>query len=281
DEQVLLSLMSSAKEVFPEVKAAFSWIQDCWYCVFPDSKPIGIAARFVHDPIYRRFVQELMQSSHTGINELKVEILELEQFLGEKQRDLIEELQAKVVGEDDVASARSLDGKEELVVLLRNGKHMMYRMFPVHPNANGKQVRFSFNEESDGTIRLLELISPLFQAIMESHVVVIDEIGRSIHPQLLKTLLKRFSQSTTQGQLIFTTHEAHLLDQSLFRRDEIWLSEKDPSGQTNLFPLSDFSIRHDLDIRKGYLNGRFGGVPLVHELDNLNWSAYAEEESSL
>ena len=79
----------------------------------------------------------------------------------------------------------------------------------------------------------------------------------------------------TKGQLIFTTHESNLLDQSIFRRDEIWFVEKH-QGATKLYPLSDFTIRLDLDIRKGYLNGRFGAIPFLGNLADLNWEQYAE-----
>ena len=73
--------------------------------------------------------------------------------------------------------------------------------------------------------------------------------------------------SSSRGQLLFTTHDALLLDQQLLRRDEIWFLDKDEHGRSTLAALSDFKgVRHDKDIRKSYLLGRFGGVPAIRSL---------------
>ena len=70
-------------------------------------------------------------------------------------------------------------------------------------------------------------------------------------------------------QLIVTTHESNLLDLELLRRDEIWFVEKDQNGASNLYPLTDFQVRKDLEIRKHYVQGRFGAVPFLGNLDRL------------
>ncbi len=80
------------------------------------------------------------------------------------------------------------------------------------------------------------------------------------------------SNENTKGQLIFTTHESNLLDLDIFRQDEIWFSEKNnKTGSTQLYSLSDFKPRYDLDIRKGYLKGRFGAIPFLAHLEDLKW----------
>ena len=110
--------------------------------------------------------------------------------------------------------------------------------------------------------------------------MIIDEIEQTIHPVLLRELVSKFAMDKqTKGQLVFTTHEAHLLDQEFMRQDEFWFAEKSPEGATSLTPLSDFKdVRYDLDLRKGYLIGRFGAVPFTGDLRHLNWDAYAEAE---
>ena len=72
------------------------------------------------------------------------------------------------------------------------------------------------------------------------------------------------------SQLIVTTHESNLLNLDLFRRDEIWFVEKDNDGCSKLYSLEEFAPRYDSDIRKGYLKGRFGAIPLLHE-NKLGW----------
>jgi AAA15 family ATPase/GTPase len=70
-------------------------------------------------------------------------------------------------------------------------------------------------------------------------------------------------------QVIVTTHESNLLDQDLLRRDEIWFAEKDSTGATKLYSLLDFKVRNDLEIRKHYLQGRFGAIPFLGDIDSL------------
>jgi hypothetical protein len=117
----------------------------------------------------------------------------------------------------------------------------------------------------------------LFQGVVDKpKVYIVDELERSMHPTLAKELVTKFSHDKeTKGQLIFTTHESNLLDQSIFRQDEVWFAEKSPDGSTDLYSLSDFKEHHTIDIRKGYLNGRYGAVPFLANLHDLNWHAYA------
>ncbi len=137
---------------------------------------------------------------------------------------------------------------------------------------DGGKEKFTATEESDGTRRLLDYLPALFEAINSRRVYLIDEIERSIHPLLIKELIRKFSHDEhTSGQLIFSTHESNLLDQDIFRPDEIWFAEKNKEGATELYPLSEFKEHHTIDIRKGYLNGRYGGIPFLGNLKDLNW----------
>jgi AAA15 family ATPase/GTPase len=117
---------------------------------------------------------------------------------------------------------------------------------------------------------------PAFRDIvLNRKVYVVDELERSMHPVIAKELISKFSRDAdTKGQLVFTTHESNLLDQSIFRQDEIWFAEKGPMGNTSLYSLSDFKEHNTIDIRKGYLNGRYGAVPFTADLQELNWHQY-------
>jgi AAA15 family ATPase/GTPase len=107
----------------------------------------------------------------------------------------------------------------------------------------------------------------------EDCTYVIDEIDRSLHPTLVRALVAKIvSDKSMKGQLIFTTHDAGLLDGKIFRNDEIWFAEKDRETQsTHLYTLDEFKPRADLDLEKGYLNGRFGAIPFLAKLNELNW----------
>jgi AAA15 family ATPase/GTPase len=121
--------------------------------------------------------------------------------------------------------------------------------------------------ESDGTVRIIDLL-PAFLDLADpgtSRVYVIDELDRSLHTLLTRRLLDVFlgaSGPGTRGQLLFTTHDALLMDQSLLRRDEMWVTERDDHGESTLLAFSEYKdVRYDKDIRKSYLHGRLGGVP--------------------
>jgi len=130
---------------------------------------------------------------------------------------------------------------------------------------------FDFVEESDGTNRLFQLSPAFEQLIYEGDVVyVVDELERSMHPLLAKELLRMYSSAeTSNSQLIFTTHESHLLDNDLLRRDEIWFTEKKDDGSTEFYPLSNFNPRGDKVLERGYLEGRYGGIPFLGDFSKL------------
>ncbi|HFI0507131.1 TPA: ATP/GTP-binding protein [Streptococcus suis] len=118
---------------------------------------------------------------------------------------------------------------------------------------------YSLAEESDGTVRLIELFSVLFHN--DEKVFVIDEIDRSLHPLLTYNFIESFKKQRSINQLIVTTHEDYILNLNLLRRDEIWFVEKDFEGNSDMFSLEEFKERFDKDINTSYLDGRYGGIP--------------------
>lgn len=136
----------------------------------------------------------------------------------------------------------------------------------------GVEYEMPMRYESDGTCRLIEYMLIFYGISLSAEVYVVDEIERSIHPILIKSIIKKLSESNgINGQLIFTTHESCLLDQNILRPDEIWFAQKDAEQATQLYPLSDFNIHHTANIENGYLNGRYGGIPFLSNLKDLHW----------
>lgn len=128
-----------------------------------------------------------------------------------------------------------------------------------------KNSDYSFGafEESDGTIRIFELLDIL---LTNNKVYLIDELDSSLHPLLVEGLLKLFLESNNTNQLIITTHELKTLDFDLVRQDEIWFAEKEKMGNTKLFSLEKFKdvARFDRKIDKAYLEGRFGAIAKIN-----------------
>jgi hypothetical protein len=144
------------------------------------------------------------------------------------------------------------------------------RLLAEHLTPDSKYL-LPFCEESQGTQQLLHFMPILFTSKGENKIVVIDELDRSLHPLICWEFIRFFSDHCpgARTQLIVTTHEAHLLDQDLLRRDEYWFVEKDKKQQSQLVPLSDFNIRKDLQVHKGYLQGRFGAIPVFGMMEGL------------
>ena len=119
---------------------------------------------------------------------------------------------------------------------------------------------YSFSEESDGTKRLFDLVEILMNEEADK-VYFIDELNRCFHPELSYEFIKSFFLNKVTCQLIVTTHETHLLDLDLVRRDEIWFCERTNNGPTSIYSLEEFGERFDKKVDKAYLAGRYGGVP--------------------
>ena len=151
-----------------------------------------------------------------------------------------------------------------------SGSSMDSEVIPelLHRGAGKSEVPLDFyQEESAGTQRYLSLLSEICAAIGSHALLVADEIEASFHPLVIHQILRIFVTANSQpdAQLLFTTHNPLLLDQTLLRRDQIWFTEKDQEGATRLYPLTDFKPRKDESLVKGYLTGRYGGIPFIPE----------------
>jgi uncharacterized protein len=133
-----------------------------------------------------------------------------------------------------------------------------------------KEVEWDLNQESDGTQRMLELLGPIYDVLQEGSVLVMDEFDTSLHAYITRELVQLFNNPRTNpghAQLVFTTHDTSLLDPTLLRRDQIWFTAKDASGETDLYSLEDFSPRKGEALQKGYLVGRYGAIPVLKNFE--------------
>jgi len=158
---------------------------------------------------------------------------------------------------------------ERFVVTRKNGDLIAKKLVTYHPKADGTEAKFEMRDESDGSQRVIDLL-PAFLELSTADskkVYVIDEVDRSMHTLLTRRLLEAYltkCSTETRAQLLFTTHDVLLMDQHLLRRDEMWVAERDISGNSNLLSFSEYKdVRYDKDIRKSYLQGRLGGVPRI------------------
>ena len=160
--------------------------------------------------------------------------------------------------------------KEVRERILRDLKGKIEVEFIHQAKPTSKDVHFSNIEESDGTRRFFELAGPWLLAILEGMTLLVDELDASLHPHLVIELIK-FIQNPKlkrrRSQLIFSTHNTTLLDPELFRRDQIWFTQKDEHNSTCLYPLSDYKPRKGEAMQKGYLAGRYGAIPIIEAFE--------------
>lgn len=130
--------------------------------------------------------------------------------------------------------------------------------------------------ESAGTVTLLGIATRLVNVLRLGRLLCIDELEASLHPMLALELVRLFNdpeQNPNGAQLIFTTHDTNLLGNVVgeppLRRDQIWFTEKDQTGATHLYPLTDFHPRAEENLERGYLQGRYGAVPFLGRLAPL------------
>lgn len=141
------------------------------------------------------------------------------------------------------------------------------QMHTAHRIANGRSVELALEEESDGTQKMFSLAAPWLDSLDGGNVLIVDELHDNLHPALVRFLINLFHSCKTNArgaQLIFSTHDTSILSQDMFRRDQIWFCERDPSQSTRLYPLTDFSPRKNVEnLERAYLSGRYGAVPIL------------------
>lgn len=281
DNKPLLKMFMSAKKVYSEIKMVFDWFEDDLKIIDAGSKVFALPLQYYFSDTFKAFVNDIFKTFQTGIKRLELKSIGLDLYFGVDDSDQAEEIKRQLNLKDNTIenSFKIIHepGSNHLAFAVKeNDKVVVKRLVSIHETINGQEIEFEIGEESDGTQRILDFLPVFFDVFLEDKTIIIDEIDQSLHPHLLKKIIDKFvNDNNTKGQLIFTTHDSNLLDQNTFRQDEIWFTEKKKTGETTMYPLSDFKIRYDLDIEKGYLKGRFGAIPFLGNFDDLNWHQYA------
>ncbi|HZY35017.1 MAG TPA: ATP-binding protein [Mucilaginibacter sp.] len=281
NHQSLFTLLDSiSNNAFIDIKVAFDWFDKGLTIIYPETRAAGLAEAIDAEKGFKGFANELMSSFNTGIASLKVEAKNIDQYFGKDNQKRIDEIKVELNNNPgkNVAIVTNKPNEEEVVFVNEGGNIRAKRLLFEHKGEKNEIIEFKLSEESDGTKRLLEYLPALNSLVKGPATFIIDEIERSIHPLIVKELVEKFSKDDyTEGQLIFSTHESNLLDQEIFRADEIWFTEKNVLGSSKLYSLSDFKEHNTIDIRKGYLNGRYGAIPFLGNLKDLNWNKFQDE----
>ncbi|MBI3921326.1 MAG: ATP-binding protein [Armatimonadetes bacterium] len=243
-----LFLSIGAKFANKQLTEVYSWFRESLQYIDPRTDISGFTAHLIHEnKEFADAIHGLLKDADMGIR--GVEVNKRAWSEAELPDDMPSELKRKIADEL----------KDQYFYVIRT----------LHTATEGqKLISFSLDDESDGTQRYFALIGPWLDVLKNGRVLCIDELDTSLHPLLSRTLIALFhhAEINTRGaQLLFTTHDTTLLDNSLFRRDQIWFTEKDEAGASHLYPLLDFRPRKDESLQKGYLAGRYGALPFLGE----------------
>jgi len=261
-----LFLTNSVSQQVSHFRPIYDWFKDSLELVAPDFR-FEAFEQFLNEdhPLYST-MNEMIQMLDTGISHLGGEVISFDNL---PLPDAIRTKLQEEITEGMTVRLVVQPSNERLVVTRRSGELTAKKLVAFHTNNAGREVQFEIRQESDGSQRIIDLL-PAFLEISakKSHkVYVIDEIDRSLHTLLTRRLIEGYLQNCTtdsRSQLLFTTHDALLMDQNLFRRDEMWVTERDQFGSSHLIPFSEYEdVRYDKDIRKSYLEGRLGGIPRI------------------
>lgn len=255
-------------DIGPELWGILDWFANKLILIGPDDVYGPMGQRFAEDKDLLDFAGDFLRSSSTGVDHLQVVRDEINpkelQGLFPELHDLPKETLEK-------GKPLRLDLGDGHELRKEGDRFYRTRIEALHRREDGQLIPLPLNEESDGTRRLLHLVPALHHLRSTSATFFIDEIDRSLHPLLAARFLASFLEAGATGasQVIITTHESSLLDQDLLRRDEIWFAEKNQLAMTQLYSLTDFPVRQDQPLRKHYLQGRFGAVPFLGNVERL------------
>ena len=235
------------------------------------------ALQYLSQPQMRKRILDFIRIIDLGIQDISV-----------KER-LIDSLGDSSLIPDDPL-VRKMMGRLNEALNPSGGKIRELDIFSEHNKYQGDtisgSVTFPFRDESVGTIKVFALIGPWLDALMHGGTLVVDEFGASIHTKLSLELVRLFQSSLNRGdaQLIITTHDTNLLRRDLLRRDQIWFTEKDGHGVSDLYSLVEYkinqvtSVRNDASFGKDYLLGKYGAIPYFGNIERFIADYGAEEK---
>lgn len=237
--------------------------------IFPETRYVGVPS-FMVDRGKNDMASRLMAHFDTGIDLLVDEEIDIEKFWEQIPSAFRDRLKSDVVRELTSGNGNSVvsvnDGFSTYIFSYDKGEVVVKKTKQDHGNHRDLFERL---EESDGTIRLFDLI-PLYENWRNGGVVVIDELDRSLHTKVTLEFVKLFLDDprARRAQLIATTHDVGLLDLDLLRQDEIWFAERDTDKSSKLYSLLGFKARFEKDVFKDYMIGRYGALPIFDSLED-------------
>lgn len=254
---------------------AYQWFKNI-IVVYPDSHARNKNDFFLNPTFTTNSMADMLRDFDTGIEEItkgKQLAEKAFDFLPDKiKKNILNDIERDMVTKLQNGYHCGIEiGNYQFEISIENGEIMAEKILLNHGNSADL---FELSDESDGTMRLFDLI-PLYELGKKGKIIVIDELDRSFHSKLTEEYIKRFFEITKEKscQLICTTHDLNLMNLQLLRQDEIWFVERETDHSTRIYSLSDYKQRFDKNILNDYLIGRYGAIPCFQ---NNEWQVESE-----
>lgn len=245
----------------------YNWFAKDLNVLFPDM-PLKKFA-YYYDESTLSNIKKIVRSFDTGIEDIEIKNMSEEQLQNKigisLYKDVINELKKNVQKQGQELNLSMRSKKEFFNITMNDNYDLEIKTLCFK---HGKSMLdFEFCEESDGTKRVFDSLDILLNKNQNS-VYVIDEMERSLHPNLFNRFIELLNEYQKQSniQVIFTTHESSIMKQDLFRRDQIWFIERNKDNDSRIYSLDTFKERFDKKISKAYLEGRYGAIPQFKSL---------------
>lgn len=250
-----LFLSAAAQNNHKQLSVIYKYFRDNFIFRLQGENAIDVLSNsYLENVSMRERIARFLSFADTGIRDVRLEEKNIN-----KSHPLYGEL--KAVLEKHVKGI-SLDEAAERIKKISLG----------HETEAGEIVYLDIAYESRGTQHLLSMLGPVFDALENGKTIVVDELDTSMHPLISAKIINLFASRETNkngGQIIFSTHDSNLLSAGVLRRDQIWFTEKDHRGATHLVPLTDLKTRNSDNLQRGYLQGRYGGIPYLGDLERI------------
>ena len=252
------------------ITEVYRWMKENLKIIFPKTRFEGLSIRVEKDKQFAIATKSLLDYFNTGIVDIRRVRVAKENL--ELPKELVTDILAEAEPGKGIVVASPSNSAIYFFESEKDRTMSIYKQNTIHKGEDNREIAFEMNEESDGSIRIMDFIPMLIDLRLNETVYLIDEIDRSMHPMLSQKILEYyFSHLTAEKdtQLIFSTHESNLLNLDLIRADEVWFVEKDAVGASHFTSLAEYKPRED--VRKGYLQGRYGAIPFFAPINSLKW----------
>lgn len=249
------------------------WFQNALTVIYPNSKNVGKKFELLEDTDLNKVFTEMLGYFDTGIDGIEFKEVDINKI--DIPSEILKDIESDLLGDKSEKTNAFIsniqDDKYYVISLLKDRTLKAQLLKTKHKIIGGGYELFDLKDESDGTRRIMDLIPLIIDFFKGDNVFVIDEMERSLHPNLIYDLFDFFLSKckNVNSQFIVASHESTLLTQKLLRKDEIWFVVKDKLGASRLHSLEDYSIRFDKEVRRDYLLGRYKGVPKFGNRENL------------